>query len=142
MVSRGTGGAFTVVPQCTGKLGLGVAGMGLDATETVPAWVNPVAGGFGNLDFVEWGGGFMSTSVDHSGGVRLAIASPNKFKYSETFIHAHVRGLPFEKVLLHGGYLPRAVSDGLEGEDESLAYMPWWKRLPILLHHYDPLKYS
>lgn len=62
---------------------------------------------------------------------RLAIISPNKFKYSETFIHAHVCELPFEKVLLHTGYLPGFMSDGLEGADVSLAEKHgkgWWKR--------------
>ncbi len=58
---------------------------------------------------------------------KLAIVSPNKYKYSETFIHGHVRELPFQKFLLHGGYLPKAVSDSLEGPDQSLAYAPWWQ---------------
>lgn len=61
---------------------------------------------------------------------KLAIVSPNKYKYSETFIHGHVRELPFQKFLLHGGYLPTAVSDSLEGPDQSLAYAPWWQRKP------------
>jgi len=57
--------------------------------------------------------------------VKLAIVSPNKYKYSETFIHAHVRALPFEKVLLHGGYLPLYASRSLEGPDEVLESRAW-----------------
>lgn len=37
---------------------------------------------------------------------RIAIVSTNKRKYSETFIHAQVAGLPFEVFYLHTGYLP------------------------------------
>lgn len=51
---------------------------------------------------------------------RLAIISPNRFKYSETFIHSHVRDLPFDIALLHGGYLPLLVSKGLEDEGSEL----------------------
>ena len=48
--------------------------------------------------------------------MRLAIVSPNQFKYSETFIHSHFRELAGEKILLHGDYLPNAYSHSLEGE--------------------------
>ncbi len=41
---------------------------------------------------------------------KIAILSPNKYKYSETFIHTHILDLPFEKVLLHGGYQPGFAS--------------------------------
>ena len=78
---------------------------------------------------------------------KLAIVSPNKFKYSETFIHAHIRELPFDKVLLHGGYLPTFASpippidpsspsstnsqtgiyDLSQIPDKALAYAPWYR---------------
>lgn len=51
---------------------------------------------------------------------KVAIVSTNKFKYSETFIHAQIRGLPFEKWLLHGDYFPTHWSRGLAGEDHLL----------------------
>lgn len=57
--------------------------------------------------------------------VKLAIVSPNKYKYSETFIHAHVQELPFEKVLLHGGYMPLHASKGLEEPDVLLESRTW-----------------
>lgn len=53
--------------------------------------------------------------------IRLAFVSTNRFKYSETFIHAQFRGLPFEKWLLHGGYMPSFVSRSLEEEGIPLA---------------------
>ena len=61
--------------------------------------------------------------------LRIAIVSPNKNKYSETFIHAHITDLPGEKWLLHGGYLPRFVSWDLEEEDLELAWHSWWEVL-------------
>lgn len=63
---------------------------------------------------------------------KLAIVSPNKFKYSETFIHGHMRHLNFEKWLLHGDYFPVWVSRALEGEEQPLSdwQLPrsWWKK--------------
>jgi len=44
---------------------------------------------------------------------RLAIVSTNKSKYSETFIHAQVKGLPYRIFYLHTGYLPARY-----GEDD------------------------
>jgi len=46
--------------------------------------------------------------------MNLAIVSTNQYKYSETFIHNHVRLLPTESThYLHGGYLPHYHSNGL-----------------------------
>ena len=42
---------------------------------------------------------------------RIAIISTNKRKYSETFIHAQVTGLPFHVFYLHTGYLPTKIGD-------------------------------
>ncbi len=53
----------------------------------------------------------------------IAIFSPNKAAYSETFIQAH-RQLPFNIRFYYGGYLPVA----LEG-DEQFAHFNWIPRI-------------
>ena len=58
----------------------------------------------------------------------LAIVSINKDKYSETFIHNHVRLLPAHVHFLYGGYLPVYYGEGhsflreedLKGNDKAL----------------------
>ncbi|HXH17980.1 MAG TPA: glycosyltransferase [Chitinophagales bacterium] len=42
---------------------------------------------------------------------RIAVVSTNKWKYSETFIHAMVTRLPYEVSYLHTGYLPTRYGD-------------------------------
>ncbi len=52
---------------------------------------------------------------------KLAVASPNKFKYSETFIHMHANELLADTILLHGGYFPVYWSNGMKGEDHTIS---------------------
>lgn len=60
--------------------------------------------------------------------VKLAIISPNKFKYSETFIRMQIDHLPFDKVLYTDGYMPTSFSTSVEGSFESiLVKRKWWK---------------
>jgi len=60
--------------------------------------------------------------------LKLAIISPNRNKYSETFIHGHIENLPFEIVLYSEGYLPTMLS-----QDKGLSFTElstrkkWWK---------------
>ena len=60
--------------------------------------------------------------------LKLAIISPNKRKYSETFIHGHIEHLPFEILLYSAGYLPTMLSqDKGESFTELSANKKWWK---------------
>ncbi len=61
---------------------------------------------------------------------RLAIISPNRYKYSETFIHAHCRELPFDKWILYGGYFPKRATQRIEEEGRGLEEWrkkKWWQ---------------
>ena len=69
----------------------------------------------------------MSKEGLEGADLRIAIVSPNKYKYSETFIHAHINELPGEIRVLHSGYLPRYYSWDLEGEDHDLHWHSWWE---------------
>lgn len=51
----------------------------------------------------------------------IVIVSPHKNKYSETFIQNHIRYLPANIHLLHGGYLPT-----LDANDQSLMRSKKW----------------
>jgi len=63
--------------------------------------------------------------------MNLAIISTNKDKYSETFIHNHVKHLPGNIHLLFDGYLPKQYSDdkGLSSGDLSDFQKKNWLRL-------------
>ena len=51
---------------------------------------------------------------------KIAIVSINKQKYSETFIHNHVKLLPAEVHYMTGGYLPGQVCIGWAGKELDL----------------------
>ena len=62
---------------------------------------------------------------------RLAIFSPNRNKYSETFIHRQIEGLSGEKYLFYEGYLPHMLAHPPDQLGVSLLAgwkPPWWKR--------------
>ncbi len=53
---------------------------------------------------------------------QIAVVSVNQHKYSETFIHNHVRHLPAKVYYLFNGYLPQQYStDGVEGKAHSFS---------------------
>ncbi|MCB9233697.1 MAG: glycosyltransferase [Bacteroidia bacterium] len=52
--------------------------------------------------------------------ISLALISINRNKYSETFIHNHVKRLPVRVHYFTGGYFPTEVSEGWEGIPVSL----------------------
>lgn len=54
---------------------------------------------------------------------RIAIVSINRDKYSETFIHNHVRHLAAEIHFMTGGYLPEQVSRAWMVPSRSLPVM-------------------
>ncbi len=47
-----------------------------------------------------------------SSALRLAIVSPNRNAYSETFIAAHLKGLPGVELVLTDGHLPKRDAEG------------------------------
>lgn len=64
----------------------------------------------------------------------IAIVSTNKNKYSETFIHNHLRLLPFKIHYLFGGYLPEFyTTEGINGTERPFLKkaikkpLPFWK---------------
>lgn len=58
----------------------------------------------------------------------IAIVSVNQNKYSETFIHNHVRHLPAQVHYLFNGYLPTQYStQGVNGTVHTFLHkQPWW----------------
>ena len=59
---------------------------------------------------------------------KLAIISPNRSKYSETFIQAQIEYLPFDKLLLTEGIMPTLYStDNGETMAPISAKKKWWQ---------------
>lgn len=59
----------------------------------------------------------------------IAIISTNKNKYSETFIHQHVKYLPANIHYLFDGYLPKqCTTKGINGKSTSFLQKKWWYR--------------
>nr|WP_321228529.1 glycosyltransferase [uncultured Psychroserpens sp.] len=60
--------------------------------------------------------------------MKIALLTPNKLTYTETFILNHITYLPFEKIVIYGGAFPYLMND----EEPSLTYRRWYKYKTIL----------
>ena len=60
-----------------------------------------------------------------NGVLRIGIATNNRHKYSETFIHAHINKLVGEVVIMYNGYLPLEYEGREEGDHGMLCKEEW-----------------
>jgi hypothetical protein len=43
--------------------------------------------------------------------IKIAILTPSKNSYTETFIHNHIAYLPFDKIVIYGDEIPYKLKD-------------------------------
>lgn len=60
--------------------------------------------------------------------IRLAIFSPNRNQYSETFIRMQIGELPFEIRVFSDGYFPASVSEDKGNTFRPLRKLKWWQK--------------
>ncbi|TYA56645.1 glycosyltransferase family 4 protein [Formosa maritima] len=60
--------------------------------------------------------------------MKIALLTPNKSTYTETFIQNHIDYLPFEKIVVYGGAFPYLMTN----EEPSLTYRRWYKYKTIV----------
>jgi len=64
----------------------------------------------------------------------ICIIHPNKFAYSETFIHNHIRYLPANVHTLYSGLMSGEVMVSMDSESDLLLVPPFYKRTEKLMN--------
>ncbi len=63
----------------------------------------------------------------------ICIIHPNKFAYSETFIHNHIRHLPAKVHVLYGGLTAGKIMVSIDSKPDQLLVLPIFRRSETLM---------
>jgi len=74
----------------------------------------------------------MSTESNNTNNI--CVIHPNKFAYSETFIHNQIRFLPGKIHVLHGGLLSGEMMLSVDSKPDQLLVPPFFRRAETLMN--------